>query len=69
MKDIEIKPVLPVKVETDDLHAIIFPWDSEFELFKSGDISHPFNHGKQSKATDNTTRVVLTEGRWIPYCR
>jgi 8-oxo-dGTP pyrophosphatase MutT (NUDIX family) len=64
----EIRPVLPVLTKVLGDPVIVFPWDPEYEMFQSEEISAP-DHGRPSRPEDNTTRVVLKEGRWLPYCR
>ena len=48
---------------------IIFPWDPEYEIFQKGEIPDPVDHGSPSRPGDNTTRLILKKGYWLPYCR
>lgn len=65
----EIRPILPIltKISSDPL--IVFPWDPEYEIFQRGEIPKDIDHGRLSQPDDNTTRLLLKEGRWLPYCR
>ena len=65
----EIQPILPVLTKIKDETLLIFPWDPEYPIFKKGEMPAPLEHGRLSGPGDNTTRVVLREGRWYPYCR
>ena len=65
----DIRPVLPILTKLTSGPLIIFPWDPEYELFKKGEIPSPINHGRPSQQGDNTTRVLMRENRWLPYCR
>ncbi len=69
LKKGEIRPVLPIltKISADPL--ILFPWDPEYEIFQRGEIPTQIDHGKPSQLGDNTTRLILKEGRWLPFCR
>jgi 8-oxo-dGTP pyrophosphatase MutT (NUDIX family) len=69
LKDNKIQPIIPILTKAGDQTLIIFPWDPEFEIFERHEIPTPFNHGKPSGSGDNTTRLILREGRWLPYCR
>ena len=65
----EIRPVLPILTKISGDPLIIFPWDPEYEIFQGGEISVHIDHGRPSQPEDNTTRLILKEGRWLPYCR
>jgi len=69
LKKNEIRPILPIltKISSDPL--IVFPWDPEYEIFQRGEIPKDIDHGRLSQPDDNTTRLILKEGRWLPYCR
>jgi 8-oxo-dGTP pyrophosphatase MutT (NUDIX family) len=69
LKREDIKPILPILTKISSGPLIIFPWDPEYGLFQKGEIPSPVNHGRPSQPGDNTTRVVLREGIWHPYCR
>lgn len=64
----EIKPVLPV-LKNFGGEVLIFPWDPEYEVFKRGEIPSSINHGRPSRSGDQTTRLILRQGIWYPYCR
>lgn len=65
----KINPVLPVLTKVAHETIIVFPWDPEYPLFRTDHPSDPVNHGKPSGPDDETSRVVLKEGRWLPFCR
>lgn len=65
----KIDPVLPILTKVAGETFIVFPWDPEYPFFKAGHPSDPVNHGKPSGPDDETSRVVLKEGRWLPFCR
>jgi 8-oxo-dGTP pyrophosphatase MutT (NUDIX family) len=69
LRNREIKSILPVLTKISSGPLIIFPWDPEYDLFKKGEIPSPLNHGRPSQPGDNTTRLILREGIWHPYCR
>ncbi len=69
LQGIKTSPVLPVFVKLPSEILNIFPWDPEYDIFKKGEMPIPLEHGRLSEPGDNTTRVVLREGRWYPYCR
>ncbi len=64
----EIQPILPILKNLEG-EILIFPWDPEYEIFKRGDVPSPINHGRPSRAGDRTTRLLLRQGIWYPYCR
>ena len=65
----EVQPILPILTKISDNPLIIFPWDPEYALFQKGEIPSPLNYGRPSQIGDNTTRVILKQGIWHPYCR
>jgi len=65
----EIRPILPVLTKVSGGPVIIFPWDSEYEIFQKGEIPTHVDHGTPSCTGDNTTRLILKKGYWLPYCR
>ncbi len=69
LKKREIRPVLPILTKISGNPLLIFPWDPEYEIFQRGEIPVPIDHGRPSQPEDNTTRLILKEGRWLPYCR
>jgi 8-oxo-dGTP pyrophosphatase MutT (NUDIX family) len=69
LKTREIRPILPILTKISDNPLIVFPWDPEYNLFKRGEIPVPIDHGRLSRPDENTTRLLMKEGRWLPYCR
>ena len=69
LKGRNIQPILPILMKGSDESFILFPWDPEYEMFQRGEVPNPIDHGRPSQPADNTTRVLLKEDRWIPYCR
>ena len=68
LKKREIQSVLPFLTKISDVPIILFPWDPDYEAFRNGEIRNTVDHGKSSSPGDNTTRLILREGRWFPYC-
>ncbi len=64
----EIKPILPILKNLGE-EVLVFPWDPEYEVFARGDILSSVNHGRPSQPGDHTTRLILRQGIWYPYCR
>jgi ADP-ribose pyrophosphatase YjhB (NUDIX family) len=69
LKKDDIRPILPILTRISDTILIIFPWDPEYDVFQKGKIPSPINHGRPSQRGDNTTRLLMKENRWLPYCR
>lgn len=69
LKKNDIRPILPILTRISDTILIIFPWDPEYEIFQNGELPSPIHHGRPSQQGDNTTRVLMRENRWFPYCR
>ena len=69
LKGNEIRTVLPVLTKISNDPVIIFPWDPEYEIFQKGETPDHLDHGRPSRSEDNTTRLTLKKGYWIPYCR
>lgn len=65
----EKPPILPILLNPMADEALIFPWDPEYDEFRSGRLIQPLDHGSQSGPFDNTTRLVLKDGRWLPYVK
>ena len=65
----DIRPILPILTKVTSGPLIIFPWDPEYEIFQKGEDPSPINHGRPSQQGDNTTRLLMSENRWLPYCR
>lgn len=64
-----IRPILPILTKISDHPLLVFPWDPEYHIFQKGQIPSPIYHGRPSQRGDNTTRLMMREGRWLPYCR
>jgi len=69
LKSREIRSILPVLTKIMDQTLIIFPWDPEYEIFQKGEVPEKLDHGRPSRPEDNTTRLILRKGCWMPYCR
>ncbi|HUL31090.1 MAG TPA: hypothetical protein VLZ03_11615, partial [Thermodesulfobacteriota bacterium] len=65
----DIQPVLPILTQISNRPVLIFPWDAEYDLFERGELPTPIDHGHPSRPGDNTTRLLMQENRWLPYCR
>jgi len=65
----EIRPILPILTKVADLQILVFPWDPEYEIFQTGVLPKSLDHGRPSGTGDNTTRLLLKQGHWHPYCR
>ncbi len=68
LRDAKIEAILPVLTKISSGPMIIFPWDPEYDLFQNGKLPSPLEHGRASQPKDNTTRLLMKEGRWLPYC-
>jgi 8-oxo-dGTP pyrophosphatase MutT (NUDIX family) len=69
LKEEGVSVILPVFVEARDYSFVVFPWDPEYGDFIRGCEPRPANHGVPSAIRDHTTRVIMRDGRTIPYCR
>jgi hypothetical protein len=69
LKEREIRPILPILTKISSGPLIIFPWDPEYQVYQRGEIPVHSDHGLPSQPGDNTTRLLMKEGRWLPYCR
>ena len=69
LKNSEIPAILPVLTKISSGPMIILPWDPEYEVFRKGELPSPLEHGRLSESGDNTTRLLMKDGRWLPYCR
>jgi len=69
LKKKEISPILPILTKISGESFILFPWDPEYKMFQRGETPNHLDHGRPSQPEDNSTRVVLKEGRWLPFCR
>ena len=48
---------------------IVFPWDRDYEDCSRGKLGACLDDLRPSGPGDRTTRVILTEGRWLPFCK
>ena len=69
LKKQDIQSILPVLTKISDYPLLVFPWDPEYEMFQRGETPSPIHHGRPSQSGDNTTRLLMKENRWLPYCR
>jgi 8-oxo-dGTP pyrophosphatase MutT (NUDIX family) len=69
LKNMKIRPILPILTKITSGPLIIFPWDPEYEIYQKGEIPVHLDHGQPSQPGDNTTRLLLKGGIWHPYCR
>ena len=69
LKKNEIRPILPILTKISGEPALIFPWDPDYKVFQGGEIPTHIDHGRPSLPIDNTTRLIMKEDRWFPYCR
>jgi 8-oxo-dGTP pyrophosphatase MutT (NUDIX family) len=63
----EATTVLPVFIPGKEQETMVMPWDSEYELLRSGRIREVMKPGRPSTPADNTTRFLLRDGRVHPY--
>ena len=68
LRKAEIQPILPVLTKIKDETLLIFPWDPEYGIFQKGEVPEKVDHGRPSLPEDNTTRLILKKGYWIPFC-
>jgi 8-oxo-dGTP pyrophosphatase MutT (NUDIX family) len=69
LKEKDIQPILPILTKISNEPTILLPEDSEYEVFERGDIPSSINHGRPSQLCNNTTRLILRQGIWYPFCR
>ncbi len=69
LRDAKTEAILPVLTKISSGPMIVFPWDPEYDLFQKRELPSPLEHGRASQSNDNTTRLLMKEGRWLPYCR
>ncbi|MGQ9648094.1 MAG: NUDIX hydrolase [Thermodesulfobacteriota bacterium] len=69
LRKTKIEPILPILTRVKDETLLIFPWDPEFGIFQKGGAPEKVDHGRPSQPNDNTSRLILKKGIWIPYCR
>jgi hypothetical protein len=68
LRKAKIQPILPVLTKIKDETLLIFPWDPEYGIFQKGEAPEKVDHGWPSRPGDNTTRLILKKGCWIPFC-
>jgi 8-oxo-dGTP pyrophosphatase MutT (NUDIX family) len=61
--------ILPILLNPMKDEVLIFPWDPEYVAFSSGEMTQPTNHGSPSGPSDNTSRLVLKDRRWLPHVK
>jgi len=66
---LEKPTILPILLNPMKDEVLIFPWDPEYEGFRGGELTHPADNGSLSGPADNTTRLVLKDGRWLPFVK
>jgi 8-oxo-dGTP pyrophosphatase MutT (NUDIX family) len=66
---LEKPTVLPILINPMQDEVLIFPWDPEYEGFRNGGLKRLADHGSLSGPGDNTTRLVLKDGRWLPFVK
>jgi 8-oxo-dGTP pyrophosphatase MutT (NUDIX family) len=69
LKEKNIQAILPILTKISNEPTILLPEDQEYKIFQRGEIPVSINHGRPSQLSNNTTRLILREGIWYPYCR
>jgi 8-oxo-dGTP pyrophosphatase MutT (NUDIX family) len=69
LREKENPAILPVLTHISGETFLVFPWDPEYEKFKTGELDSLIDHGRPSGPSDNATRLILKEGRWLPYVK
>jgi len=69
LKEKAVQMIQPILTKISNEPTILLPWDPEYEIFDKGNIPSMINHGRPSQPADNTTRLILRQGFWYPYCR
>jgi 8-oxo-dGTP pyrophosphatase MutT (NUDIX family) len=69
LKTSTVRSVLPFLTKISGVPLLLFPWDPDYEAYRNGEIPGAIDHGRSSGPGDNTTRLILREGRWLPYYR
>jgi 8-oxo-dGTP pyrophosphatase MutT (NUDIX family) len=67
-KKIDKPPILPVLTKVPEGPLIVFPWDLEYDIFSRGQLPDPLEHGDSSGPGDYSTRLLLEDDCWHPYC-
>lgn len=62
-------PILPILIDPNGDEILIFPWDPEYEIFKADKTLKPFDNGSLNTSGDHTTRLILKDGRLLPYVK
>jgi 8-oxo-dGTP pyrophosphatase MutT (NUDIX family) len=60
--------ILPILAKVPEGPLLVFPWDPEYEIFRRGETPSPMDHGHPANPGDTSTRLLLREGCWHPYC-
>ena len=68
LKGKEIRHILPVLTKNASGSILLFPWDADYDLFSKKEVPIVLEHGFPSGPKDNTSRLLMKEGRWLPYC-
>ena len=61
-------PVVPVATTINAEDVLIYPWDRDYKAYKEG-TAESTSHRNPSTPTDNTTRLVFRQGRWLPFTK
>jgi len=69
LTDAPVRPVLPVQVAPEGRTMIVFPWDRDYEDCARGMLAACLHDLRPSGKGDRTTRVILSGGRWLPFCK
>ncbi len=72
LADASLRPtVQPVSVVLAGETVLIYPWDPEYDIYRSGDQARypQVSHGRPSTPGDNTTRLVYRKGLWLPFVK
>lgn len=65
----DVSAILPILTDVSGETLIIFPWDEEYEKFKTGEAIRHTNYVRPSACPDKTTRLIMKKGRWLPYIK
>jgi 8-oxo-dGTP pyrophosphatase MutT (NUDIX family) len=63
----EAGPILPILAVIRGEESNVLPWDPDYERFRQGEIDDAMDHGRICGLGDGMTRLVLQDGRWLPY--
>jgi 8-oxo-dGTP pyrophosphatase MutT (NUDIX family) len=67
-RKIDKPPILPVLVKVPEGSLIVLPWDLEYDVFRRDKVPELLDYGYPSGPHDHSTRLLLKDGRWHPYC-